>query len=169
MPSLRTKHFEQRQKRVALIGLNSYGSAASLTIRRLSFGVPNRSAAVRESKTIRLMGASTRSGKTTWINALVKYVYGVNLKDLFRLKLVNEEDGTSIHAHSSQQTEEITAYDLYYQDGFRIPFSLTVVDTPVCGNNGEIDEHGKEIVSLVREFFSHPNGIQVYLYKDEFN
>jgi len=134
--------------------------SASLTFRRLSFGEPDRSAAGRTSKTILLMGASAGSGKTTWINALVNYVYGVDVEDPFRLKLVDEEGGASIHAHSSQ-TEEITAYDLYYQDGFRIPFSLTVVDTPVCGDTGEIDGRDKEIVSLVGEIFSHPKGIQV--------
>lgn len=138
MPSTRTRHFEQHQKRVALIKVNSYGSAASLTIRRLSFGEADRSAAVRESKTILLMDGSTGSGKTTWINAPVNYVYGVDVEDPFRLKLVDKEDGASIHAHSSQHTEEFTAYDLYYQDGFRIPFSLTVVHTSVCGDTGRL-------------------------------
>jgi hypothetical protein len=61
----------------------------------LYFGEPDRLVAVWESKTIMLMGASTESVKTTWINLLVKYVYGVNVEDPFRLKLVDKEDHPS--------------------------------------------------------------------------
>jgi hypothetical protein len=151
---------------VALIKVNSYGSAASLTIRRLSFGEADRSAAVRKSKTILLMDCSTGSGKTTWINAPVNYVYGVDVEDPFRLKLVDKEDGASIHAHSSQHTEEFTALLPRW-----IPHSVLPDCCSHVGMRGhrKIDGRDKEIVYLVRKFFSHPNGIQVYLYKDEFN
>ena len=52
---------------------------ASSIIKRYSFGEPNQ-LMVRERKTILLMGA-TGMGKTTWINAMINYVLGVEWDD----------------------------------------------------------------------------------------
>jgi predicted GTPase len=103
------------------------------------------------------MGA-TGSGKTTWINAMVNYVLGVEWEDDFRFKLVNEAVKGESQAHS--QTQEITAYDLHYQDGFRISYSLTIVDSPGFGDTQGI-KRDKEITTAVQEFFNHQHGIQV--------
>jgi hypothetical protein len=135
--------------------LSTFDGASSI-VKRFSFGEPDRSAG-RTSKTILLMGA-TGSGKTTWINAMVNYVLGVEWEDPFRFVLIDEEVRGASQAHS--QTQGVTAYDLHFHDGFRIPFSLTIVDTPGFGDTGGI-ERDNEITSAVQKFFEHQNGIQV--------
>lgn len=133
---------------------STFSGAASI-IKRFSFGAAK--AEKREWKTILLMGA-TGSGKTTMINAMINYILGVEWKDPFRFMLVNEDLRGDSQAHS--QTTGVTAYDIHYREGFRIPFSLTIVDTPGFGDTVGIDRD-KEITSAVKQFFEHQNGIQV--------
>nr|CAH0113073.1 unnamed protein product [Daphnia galeata] len=107
------------------------------------------------ASTILLM-EETGSGKTTMINAMINYVLGVEFEDDFRFKLVDEQVNQN-QAHS--QTQGVTAYDLHHQNGFRIPFSLTIVDTPGFGDTRG-PERDNEITSAIQEFFNHQNGIQ---------
>jgi hypothetical protein len=51
-------------------------------------------------------------------------------------------------------------YDIHYTRGFRVPFSLTIVDTPGFGDTGGMGRD-KEITSAVQAFFENSNGIQV--------
>ncbi|XP_046648243.1 uncharacterized protein LOC124338206 [Daphnia pulicaria] len=128
---------------------------ATTAIKRFSFGEPNKLMG-NQWKTILLMG-ETGSGKTTMINAMINYVLGVQWEDDFRFMLIKEDVRGGNQAHS--QTQGVTAYDLHYQDGFRIPFSLTIVDTPGFGDTGGMDRD-REITATIKEFFEHPNGIQ---------
>jgi predicted GTPase len=135
----------------------SYSSGAPSIVKRFSFGEPNQRIK-RENKTILLMGA-TGSGKTTMINAMTNFILGVEWEDNFRFMIVDEEVKGASQAHS--QTQGVTAYDLHYQNGFRIPFSLTIVDTPGFGDTGGI-ARDKEITSAIQQLFEHQNGIQVF-------
>jgi predicted GTPase len=101
----------------------------------------------------------TGSGKTTMINAIINFVLGVEWDDPFRFKLVDETVQKN-QAHS--QTQDVTAYDLHYQDGFRNPYSLTIVDTPGFGDTRGF-ERDKEITAIIDQFFKDKNGIQVLL------
>jgi GTP-binding protein EngB required for normal cell division len=92
------------------------------------------------------------------INAMINYILGVEWDDPFRFILIEEKIEGGSQAHS--QTQGVTAYDIHYQNGFRIPFSLTIVDTPGFGDTGGIGRD-KEITSAVQKFFEHQNGIQV--------
>ena len=132
-------------------------SGASSIIKRFSFGESDDQSTGRTRKTILLMGA-TGSGKTTMINAMINYILGVEWDDDFRFILVDEEVTGGSQAHS--QTQSVTAYDLHYQKGFRIPFSLTIVDTPGFGDSNGIGRD-QEITTAVHNFFEHQNGIQV--------
>ncbi len=102
------------------------------------------------------MGANG-SGKTTVINAMINYILGVEWNDTFRFLLIDEKvrEGT---AHS--QTQQVTAYDFHYQEGFRIPFSLTIVDTPGFAGTSGIDRD-QNITLTVEQFFKDENRIQV--------
>ncbi|XP_062330020.1 uncharacterized protein LOC134030369 [Osmerus eperlanus] len=105
-------------------------------------------------KTIMLVGA-TGSGKTTLINAMINYILGVKQKDPVRFELVPKESDKS-QAHS--QTSEITAYQINHCKDFAIDFSLTIIDTPGFGDTRGIAKD-KEIVDMVRKFFSAKDGI----------
>ncbi|KAJ1121326.1 hypothetical protein NDU88_009439 [Pleurodeles waltl] len=105
-------------------------------------------------KVIMVLGA-TGSGKTTLINGMINYILGVEWKDNFRFKLINEVLHRS-QAHS--QTSEVTAYEIHFQIGFHIPYSLTIIDTPGFGDTRGI-EQDKKITQNIREFFSKPGGI----------
>ncbi|MGH0142646.1 UNVERIFIED_CONTAM: hypothetical protein FKN15_064580 [Acipenser sinensis] len=106
------------------------------------------------NRTIMVIGA-TGSGKTTLINGMINYILGVKWEDDFRYKLIDEETNTS-QAHS--QTSEVTAYQIYYKEGFKVPFSLTIIDTPGFGDTKGIQQD-KLITEKIREFFSSPDGI----------
>ena len=131
-------------------------SEASAIVKRYSYGKPYQVGYIM-NKSILIIGA-TGTGKTTWINAMINYILGVEWDDPFRFVLVDEEVRGTSQAHS--QTQGVTVYDIYYQDGFRVPFSLTIVDTPGFGDTGEI-ARDKEITSAVEKLFTDKNGILV--------
>ncbi|XP_060137057.1 neoverrucotoxin subunit beta-like [Zootoca vivipara] len=105
------------------------------------------------NKVIMVMGA-TGSGKTTLINGMINYVLGVQWRDDFRFKLIHENTNRS---QAQSQTSEVTTYVVHYQEGFQVPFSLTIIDTPGFGDTRGI-EHDKLITKQIREFFSSPGG-----------
>ena len=136
--------------------IESTFEGASSIVKRFSFGEPDTWTS-RKSKTILLIG-ETGSGKTTMINAMINYVLGVEWDDPFRFVLIDEQVTGESQAHS--QTLGVTAYDIHYTRGFRVPFSLTIVDTPGFGDTGGMGRD-KEITSAVQAFFENSNGIQV--------
>ena len=128
-------------------------SEISAIVNRYSFGKWNP-LEYAECKAILLMGA-TGSGKTTWINAMINYVLGVEWDDPFRFVLIEENLRGGSQAHS--QTQDVNVYDIHHQRGFRVPFSLTIVDTPGFGDIAR-DE---EIQSAIEKLFKDKNGIAV--------
>uniref|UniRef100_A0A6J0U538 Fibronectin type-III domain-containing protein n=1 Tax=Pogona vitticeps TaxID=103695 RepID=A0A6J0U538_9SAUR len=126
---------------------SSDGSSSCITylLGKENLRVPN--------KVIMVMGA-TGSGKTTLINGMVNYILGVQWRDPFRFKLIHEVTNRS---QAESQTSEVTAYVVNHQKGFRVPYSLTIIDTPGFGDTRGI-EHDKQITRQIREFFSTPGG-----------
>ncbi|KAK2917078.1 hypothetical protein Q8A67_001452 [Cirrhinus molitorella] len=109
---------------------------------------------IKENKTIMMIGA-TGAGKTTLINSMINYILGVQWKDDFRFVLIDEGKQKS---QAESQTSEITAYQINHMDGFRVPYSLTIVDTPGFGDTRGIS-HDQKITKQIQEFFSAPGGI----------
>ena len=97
--------------------------------------------------TILLVGSSG-CGKESLINNFINYVFNVDLSDPFRFQLIDpsgEENGVRV-------------YDIHHSKGFRVNYSLTVIDTP---NFDEEDpEKNKEIASTIKQFLYDENGIQ---------
>jgi predicted GTPase len=147
-----TKVKEENQMKLCTLPLEKSSAIAN----RYSLGKPNPYGG-KPSKTILVMGA-TGSGKTTWINAMINYVLGVEWDDPFRFMLVEENLRGGSQAHS--QTQGVTVYDIHHQNGFRVPFSLTIVDTPGFGDTKGM-ERDKEITSDIGNFFKDKNGIEV--------
>ncbi|XP_078534869.1 uncharacterized protein LOC144821557 [Lissotriton helveticus] len=107
-----------------------------------------------DDKVIMILGA-TGSGKTTLINGMINYILGVKWEDGFRFKLIDEETNRS---QAESQTSSITSYRLIHQEGFQVPNSLTIIDTPGFGDTRGIDRD-RFIVELIRKFFSTPDGV----------
>ena len=104
-------------------------------------------------KVLMVVGA-TGAGKTTLINGLANYMYGVQWEDDFRFVLFANEPTKKSQAHS--QTSWITAYTLYRGEGSPVPYSLTIIDTPGFGDTEGVTRD-KEIARQIKDFFSvHP-------------
>ena len=99
-------------------------------IRKCILGEKNRQV---HEKVIMMIG-ETGTGKTTLINGIMNILLGIEWKDDIRYKLINEtqKKGKSV-------TEKITSYTIHQQQGFSVPYTLTVVDTPGFG-----DTEGKD-------------------------
>ncbi|XP_067462958.1 uncharacterized protein [Thunnus thynnus] len=118
--------------------------------RRYNFGKES----MRQNRNIMLFGA-TGSGKSTLINGMINYVVGVEWKDNFRFKLIDEDQSKS---QAESQTSEVTVYKINHQEGFKIPFSLTIVDTPGFGDARGI-ERDREITEQLHNLFSATLGV----------
>ena len=109
---------------------------------------------VIKEKVILVVGA-TGCGKSTWIDALLNHVLGVEYEDGFRFRLVDAYEGTRNQA--SGITQDITIYTLHYMEGMAVDFTLTIIDTPGFGGTNGI-EGDKKIVQQVRNIFHGRNG-----------
>ncbi|XP_042560552.1 uncharacterized protein LOC122129887, partial [Clupea harengus] len=116
------------------------------------FGSPPTKKASK--KTIMVVGA-TGSGKTTLINGMINYILGVEWEDNWRYKLIHEQTNKT---QACSQTSQVTAYEIYHTNGFQVPFSLTIIDTPGFGDTRGIKQD-KEITEKIRKFFSVKGGI----------
>ena len=117
---------------------------------RFSFGKDS----TKHNRTIMVLGA-TGAGKTTLINGLINYILGVEWKDPYRFKLVHEDPSKS---QANSQTSEVTVYKINHQEGFKIDYSLTIVDTPGFGDTRGI-ERDRMITEQLRNVFSSNNGV----------
>ena len=108
---------------------------------------------VATERVLMIVGA-TGAGKTTLINGMINYIFGVDWKDDFRLMLVTENTSKS-QAHS--QTNLITAYTIYPTNESNLRFPLTIIDTPGFGDTRGL-ERDKMIIKQIQDFFSIKDG-----------
>nr|XP_045610672.1 uncharacterized protein LOC123765879 [Procambarus clarkii] len=115
-------------------------------IRKYELGKPKYDT---DEKVILLVGA-TGSGKTTLINGLINYIFGVNWKDAFRFRLISEVTDSN---QAKSQTKHITSYTIHHQEGFNFPHTLTIIDTPGFGDTSGV-MRDREITSQIHKFFT---------------
>ena len=97
--------------------------------------------------TILLMG-SYGSGKESLINNFINYVFNVDLTDPFRFQLIDP----------SRQEDDVRVYDIHNNKGFRINYSLTIIDTP--NFHEEDPAKNMKIAKTIEKFLKDENGIQ---------
>jgi len=95
-----------------------------------------------------LVCGKTGSGKSTLINSMMNYIYGVEFNDNFRLKLIVEKKKAGGDADSC--TDHITSYRIKKAKGGNINYDLTIIDTPGFG-----DSRGLQRDMLILEEFKY--------------
>ena len=117
-----------------------------------------------DEKVLMLVGA-TGAGKTTLLNGIVNYIFGVQLEDDFRFELDLRKDVSQAYS----QTSKVTAYTFYPMDGSRLPYPLTIIDTPGFGDtrgiifDKKIHQQILEAVSIEEHSIKHLNGVGVVI------
>ncbi|XP_062343311.1 uncharacterized protein LOC134041081 [Osmerus eperlanus] len=106
------------------------------------------------NKTILLMG-ETGTGKSTLINMMVNCIVGVEWEDKYRFEMVAQT-----RSQTESQTTAITVYEIFGEESDRIPFSLTIIDTPGFGDTRGI-EQDELITKYLQELFTSPKGVDV--------
>ena len=101
-------------------------------------------------KVIMVVGAMG-SGKSTTINGLTNYIYGIDWVDDFRYKLIVDEGRRS---QMESQTSWITAYVFNKTEYSILPYTLTVIDMPGFGDTRGI-QRDKEITEQINQLFSN--------------
>ena len=115
-------------------------------IEKYTFGSKPRR--VVPEKVLMIVGA-TGAGKSTLINDMINFIFGVRWEDKFRFKMIVENAVTQ----ANSVTQKITSYTLYHQEGSPVNFTLTIVDTPGFGDTQGL-ERDRRIISQIKDFFS---------------
>ena len=101
-----------------------------------------------KEKTILIVGA-TGTGKTTFLNSMVNYLYNVKEGDDFRLKIVTQsEEGKE---DGSSKTKHVSAYCF---NNTLLPYRLVVVDTPGYGDTNGLAAD-KHTTGLIKDLFEN--------------
>ncbi|KAK3875692.1 hypothetical protein Pcinc_019439 [Petrolisthes cinctipes] len=119
----------------------------------LSIGTPND----LPIKCVLLLG-ETGAGKTTVINGIINYLYGVGFDDDYRLcvkeELVSTGPATgSERMETESQTDYISMYNLYHQQGMKHECNFVVIDTPGLADTRGT-QHQKNVMKHLEEFLT---------------
>ena len=102
-----------------------------------------------QEKVIMLVGA-TGAGKSTLINGIINYIFGVNWVDNIRLQLIVDENK---QGPTKSQTRSVTVYKIKHADCLEIPYALTIVDTPGFGDDTSGTNRDKETTDQIQTLF----------------
>lgn len=103
-----------------------------------------------------LVLGQTGAGKTTFLNGIVNWLYGIQWNDKFRFKIITEEDeGSTPGAKRNQsisQTDHVTSYTFSWQSEFPIQHTVTIIDTPGFGDTRGIQRDDETVAKLHQLF-----------------
>ena len=124
-------------------GQNSFNN-----FKRFHFGKPNLQL---QHRTAFFMTTNNISINKKFIKEIINYIVDVKEEDPFRFVLVEDE----------RQSNCILVYDIHQTEGFRIPYSLTIVISPYSADwedSGQLFRDQK-IAEMFREFTEATDGI----------
>ncbi|XP_064096742.1 uncharacterized protein LOC135208467 [Macrobrachium nipponense] len=107
-------------------------------------------------KSVLLMG-ETGAGKTRIINAMVNHLYGVTFEDTYRFFFKDQLEYNDKNPTESQ-TDYITAYIIYHQNGMLGKSNYMLIDTPGFGDTRS-EYHQKLAMDHLRTFLTEDYGI----------
>lgn len=105
-------------------------------IQVLSVGDPSD----KPTKCVLLLG-ETGAGKTTAVNAIVNYIFGVKFDDNFRLQ-VKDQRFYADRRETESQTDFITVYTIYHREGMAHEYNFIIIDTPGLADTRGIQQQG---------------------------
>jgi hypothetical protein len=127
------------------------------TVERFVFG---KALCAKQHMTVLVVGI-TGVGQTKLINGIINYIFNVEKEDKFRFEMVEEK--------KEDESNVISVYDIHHAEGFRISYSLTIVNTPSYSTDTTTDTDttidtktlfsNRKLIQTFREFFEDVNGI----------
>ncbi|KAK8730924.1 hypothetical protein OTU49_007705, partial [Cherax quadricarinatus] len=103
-----------------------------------------------------LLLGETGAGKTRAIDAMINFLFGVNFEDNFRFQLKDQVDSDDLLVVESQ-TEYVTAYIIYHQEGMPLQCNYMLIDTPGFGDTRE--NYEKIAIERMTHFLTNDYGI----------
>ena len=98
-----------------------------------------------KNEKIALMIGGTGVGKTTLINRMINYLFGVSYSDPHRFQMIIE---TKLETKSL--TTDIHIYTIHHKD---LPYKISIIDTPdICSNEGKPEVN--RTLELIRLLFA---------------
>ena len=131
-----------------ILELKPHSKKRNIMVQRYTFGKPPHLEVVE--RVLMVVGA-TGAGKSTLINGMINYIFGVRWSDDFRFKMIVDK----VTSQSQSVTQKITAYTIYHHEGSSINYTLTIIDTPGFGDTRGL-RRDKEIITQIKDFFSTP-------------
>uniref|UniRef100_A0A3Q3M7P5 Septin-type G domain-containing protein n=1 Tax=Mastacembelus armatus TaxID=205130 RepID=A0A3Q3M7P5_9TELE len=120
------------------------------TLTRKTVGVKNQN---KVNKTILLVG-ETGAGKSTLINTLFNYTIGVKFDHNIWFEIVETEN----RSQSESQTSDVIVYEIFGFEETKLPYSLTIIDTPGFGDTRGI-EHDEKVKQRLFDLFRSEDGV----------
>ena len=116
---------------------------------------PNVDFGNMEDSLIVVLTGETGAGKSTHINAMVNWLFGVELEDSFRLLLIDDSNMKS----TSSVTQHITVYRIRHIPGMPLDKSLIIVDSPGYADSRSLkaDDFTTDAFRQLFKHLSHVN------------
>ena len=113
-----------------------------------TFGIHAQQEELTPEKVLMVVGASGK-GKSTLINRMINYIFGVQYAHKFWYQMVIEKK----LSQTQSQMRDITKYTILRSAASNLKFNLIVIDTPGIGDTAGKDED-KNTIEKIKNLFA---------------